>query len=97
MSYLIWLIPLVIFVFITGDSIADAMIYRKKGVGWWTWHRPNWVRRYSSNGLLVAIWFYLSQITYYTISLALIFILLMWAYWKLLYLLISKRIKIKIE
>ena len=110
MIFLIWLIPLIITIFVIGDAIAEAKIKRKPTVPW-SWYLKNipgqiksflkgyhfytWLRRYSSNGLLTIIWFYQTGIRFDSIIVFGSLVILWWILWKILYLLVSKRLKIK--
>lgn len=97
MIYLIWLIPLILLIFNLGDSIADSLVVRRSGIGWYTWHIPNWIRRYSSNLLLLIIWFYVVKISLWSITFMILYIFFLWGIWKFIYLILVKRLKITIE
>ena len=94
---MIYLIPLIMVIFVIGDSRADGLIQRKSGVAWissikidknflYGFHFPNWIRRYSSNGLLIMIWYNIAGVSLSTIYFMIIFIAILWGIWKINYL-----------
>ena len=97
MIYLVYIIPIVLLMFTIGDSISDSLIVRKSKVNWWTWHIPNWIRRYSTNLLMSGIWFYIAGIRLYTVFVFVSYIFFLWGVWKLIYLILTKKLQIKVE
>jgi len=110
MIRLYFIIPIVFLIFTIGDAIAEAKVKRKPVIPW-SWHLKNipsqiksffrgyhlytWIRRYSSNGLLAVIWFYMVSINISTICLFFWIVFFLWIIWELIYLFVTKRIKIK--
>jgi len=95
MNKLYFIIPIMFFIFTIADAVADSLINRKSGVDWWTFHIFTWIRRYSTNSLLILIWFYIIGISCYTIYLAITLLIILWIVWILIYKFITKQIKIK--